>query len=849
MSALLVLLSSSICEAKQVPRADVVPEPELSVKWICARESFAEGMGMARYYRHAFNVHQGLQKAVARWWLDDGGEIFLDGRPVSGRRSSCISEPADFTTQLSVPGRHCLAVRNANLAGKGGVCLAIELAYADGSTEHVHTDGSWRCAKDVAEGWEGVDFDDSSWALAKVHDDISAGPWSARADMTLLLPQGERDAVARFRKNRDARLKSVLEAMEKEPKPRCRIGYDRGKAFFDIGGKRFESTFYNASESWHDDNSKLRRQTAYFRDAGVHLFGLGLNLETSWRPDGTVDVTFAEEAMRSALAIDPEARFFVCLSAVLPPKWWAAAHPDELVGYIGAESDIEQRACLKNCAAPSAASTVWRRDFEKCLRDAVTQFEGSVFAKRIFAYRVDWGINHEWHYYGMRGLMPDNGKAMTEAFRGWLRQAYAGDVGALRTAWNDRSVTFETVSTPSSADRLRKSAGRFRDPVKERHVIDYERCHAQVIRGLLLDSNKAVKEACGGRALVGNYCGYYFGVPETAEGWHLENDAILDSPYVDFQCSPSIYGAESRCRGCGQYARCLLEGLRSRGKLAIIEADNSTTVSESPYCRYSDSTESDIALLARDFAQSLCWGCGYWYFDFGQGWYADPAFKDLFARIYPLRQRRDDCRSVSEVLVAGDYESVMFTHAEYPPLKENLAMTDLANTLCCAGAPFDSASMADIANGRLKRYKAYIFPNLHYVTNEKRDIVRRLRRQGAKLAWIGEVGAIGPKGLVSAGLVESDDTVFNTAPNLVQLRAFLSAAGVHFYNGDADAAVYANASYVALHTARSGHRTIRLPHPARVTELFPESRLVSERCSEFSFDSSGTATTIFHLEK
>ena len=204
---------------------------------------------------------------------------------------------------------------------------------------------------------------------------------------------------------------------------------------------------------------------------------------------------------------------------------------------------------------------------------------------------------------------------------------------------------------------------------------------------------------------------------------------------------------------------------------------------------------------------------------------------------------------MSEVLVVGDYESVMFTHAEYPPLKENLAMTDLANTLCCAGAPFDSASMADVANGRLKRYKAYIFPNLHYVTNEKRDIVQRLRRQGAKLALIGEVGAIGPKGAVSTGFAEPDDTVFNAAPDRAQLRAFLSAAGVHLYNDDADAAVYANASYVALHNARAGRRTIRLPYPARVTELFPEPRLVSERCSEFSFDVSGTATTIFHVEK
>ncbi|MBQ3289253.1 MAG: hypothetical protein IJH50_07585 [Kiritimatiellae bacterium] len=829
--------------------AATVEEPESSVKWICPRETFAAGMGKPRYYRRTFNVSPGLQRAVARWWLDDGGEIFLDGRPVSGRCCVRIGDPADFTAMLAAPGRHCLAVRNANLAGKGGVCLALELAYANGTADHVHTDGSWRCATEAVDGWEKADFDDSTWDAAKVHDDIAAGPWSARADMTLLLPQGERDAVARFREMRDARLKSVLAEMEKEPRPRCCIGYDRGKAFFDIGGKRFESTFYNASESWHDDNRKLRRQTAYFRDAGVHLFGLGLNLETAWRPDGTVDVTFAEEAMRSALAIDPEARFFVCLSAVLPPRWWAASHQDELVGYIGAEVDINQRECLKNCAAPSAASKAWRSDFEKCLRNAVAQFEGSVFAKRIFAYRVDWGINHEWHYYGMRGLMPDNGKAMTSAFRGWLRKAYGDDVAALRTAWNDSSVTFETAVTPSAADRLRKSSGRFRDPVKERNVIDYERCHARLLRSLLLACNRAVKEACGGRALVGNYCGYYFGVPETAEGWHLENDVILDSPYVDFQCSPSIYGAESRRRGCGQYARCLLEGLRSRGKLAILEADNSTTASESPYCRYSDSTEADIAVLARDFAQSLCWGCGYWYFDFGQGWYADAAFKDFFAKIYPIRRRSDDCRSVSEVLVVGDYESVMFTHAECPPLKENLAMTDLANAMSCAGAPFDSASVGDVANGRVKEYKAYIFPNLHYATDEKRDAVLRLRRQGAKLAWIGAAGAIGPDGTVPKGIAEPGDAAFDTAPTRAQLRDFLSGAGVHFYNDDADAAVYANASYVALHNARAGRRTIRLQHAARVTELYPEHRPVSAGCSEFSFDARGPATTIFLVEK
>ena len=104
---------------------EVVDEPEASVKWICPRETFAEGMGKPRYYRCVFNVSPGLERAIARWWLDDVGEIFIDGQPVSAKRGSRIDDPADFTAKLVTPGRHCLAVRNANLAGMGGVCLAL----------------------------------------------------------------------------------------------------------------------------------------------------------------------------------------------------------------------------------------------------------------------------------------------------------------------------------------------------------------------------------------------------------------------------------------------------------------------------------------------------------------------------------------------------------------------------------------------------------------------------------------------------------------------------------------------------------------------------------------------------
>jgi hypothetical protein len=46
------------------------------------------------------------------------------------------------------------------------------------------------------------------------------------------------------------------------------------------------------------------------------------------------------------------------------------------------------------------------------------------------------------------------------------------------------------------------------------------------------------------------------------------------------------------------------------------------------------------------------------------------------------------------------------------------------------GTPFDTASTADLASGRLKDYKVYIFCNLHFHTPEKDRLVAGLRARG-----------------------------------------------------------------------------------------------------------------------
>ena len=152
--------------------------------------------------------------------------------------------------------------------------------------------------------------------------------------------------------------------------------------------------------------------------------------------------------------------------------------------------------------------------------------------------------------------------------------------------------------------------------------------------------------------------------------------------------------------------------------------------------------------------------------------------------------------------------------------------TDLVNALGHAGVPFDTASTADLASGKLKDYKVYIFCNLHFRTPEKDRLVADLRARGKTVV------------LPEKPLTAKD------------LRALFASNGVHVWNDDHDAAVYASAACVGFHCASGGEKTIRLPRRAKVTMLYPERRPIAENTDKIVFTPSttGMSTTLFRLE-
>lgn len=77
-------------------------------------------------------------------------------------------------------------------------------------------------------------------------------------------------------------------------------------------------------------------------------------------------------------------------------------------------------------------------------------------------------------------------------------------------------------------------------------------------------------------------------------------------------------------------------------------------------------------------------------------------------------------------------------------------------------------------------------------------------------------------------------------------RKFAKDAGVHIYS-DSNDVIFAGNGFLTFHAATSGRKTIRLPQPARISDLFT-GNLLGENIKEFSFNAALHESRIFRIE-
>ncbi len=684
----------------------------------------------------------------------------------------------------------------------------------------------------------------------------------------------------------------------------------------------------NAAMSYmtYNPQAKHFRQ---FGEAGVHLYsfsatpseaGYGLARETWVAPDQW-DYSQTDERTLLVLENDPEGYFFPRLY-LRAPKWWTDAHPEECVTYDPGDGQPIPFLHSEGRQVPSWASEVWRRDTAEALRRYIRHMEQSPWANRVVGYHLASGTTEEWMQWGgNEDQWVDYSRPNLLKFRAWLKEKY-GTEAALRQAWGDAAVTFETAAIPTRREREAAALFSLHDPATHQAVIDYTLYTSDLVAETIAYFARVVKEATRREKLVGVFYGYVLQLcaeQRQQNAGHLAMDRVLGCPDVDFITSPTSYAFRAPGSGYSHFMS-LTDSVKAHGKLWMDENDIRTWLTPGAVGDWGKTAtyEESLGQQRREFANVLANGCGKWWFDMGGGWYDDPR---MMAEIGKMRAIADasvawDRSPVHEVALVVDPRSLAWMRTGNA-LSGPLLMEQLPQ-LGRIGAPFGSYLLDDLE--RIPPHRMYVFASCFAPTAEQRAMIDRVVKCDGRLAvWIHAPGIyrdgrLAPEGMqaltgirlrldreeaplrvavsgadpllagLPAGLtygperpfgpvISADDpeatvlgTLTNGRPGLVVrrfegwtsayssapalptalLRSLARAAGVHLYTED-DVVVYANRSLLAVNVNEGGPRTIRLPRPARVTELF-SGKVLGEGLREFTTEIPATGTLLFHLE-
>ncbi|WP_329062398.1 family 78 glycoside hydrolase catalytic domain [Amycolatopsis sp. NBC_01480] len=180
-AALAAVLALSAASA---PPAGAAPPVQLTgAHWVWYPEGSPRVAAPAanRYFRKAFTVPAGAV-SDARFVVtgDDLVDVWLNGTPLA---SSARTEGA-WRTAMSVdlrpalrPGANTIAVSVRNTGGAAGLLGHLRVTTGAGTTDLI-TDGSWKTAKTVPEGWEQPTFADAGWTSARDLGVYGTAPWA-----------------------------------------------------------------------------------------------------------------------------------------------------------------------------------------------------------------------------------------------------------------------------------------------------------------------------------------------------------------------------------------------------------------------------------------------------------------------------------------------------------------------------------------------------------------------------------------------------------------------------------------------------------------------------------------------
>jgi hypothetical protein len=499
--------------------------------------------------------------------------------------------------------------------------------------------------------------------------------------------------------------------------------------------------------------------------AGIKLFQVDIFLDHLWFPDGSLKLDTALLQLRGVLAACRDAAVFFRLH-VNTPRWWQARHPEESIIYSDAESIKDYTVGfgslidgdVSNVARFSLASEKWRYEASAIVSKLCKELAKTPEGNALVGIQVACGVYGEWHYFGFIDHDPDLSQPMQTYFRNWLKKKYKTNE-ALCKAWGRNDITFETAEIPGSKERNYTSYGVFRDPAKERNVIDYFEAQHLVVAEDILHFCKVIKESWPRPIITGSFYGYFYSLfGREAAGGHLAIDTVMKSPYIDYLCGPQTYYPLPNLTGDPYRSRGLLESLRLNGKLWLDEMDQQPPLLNRSDSGYLASVDESIARLRRNIMYTATKGMGMWFYDFGlagiywepeivrpapwsrtRGWWEQPDLLKDISKLKAILDRRLDepYRSDADVLMIYDTRSfyALVSQSQKTTITNILTNWTALNVIK-AGFVFDAVYLSDLDKVDFSQYKVVIFNNTFVLDDQLRKLItNKIMKDNREIIW------------------------------------------------------------------------------------------------------------------
>lgn len=516
----------------------------------------------------------------------------------------------------------------------------------------------------------------------------------------------------------------------------------KGRNVLWVEGKPVAPLMYSGTEHSRETWAGQPRQSiAEFSSIGHEIIQTDMWFKYSLRPDGTLDMEGVRKQLAGILEVNPRAKIVVRIN-VSAPAWWLERNPNEICRVT---SPIPEKNTFGGNRAESLASETYAAFARTHLKQFLKELAGTPEGDRVIGFHLGGGVYGEWHYYGIYAE-PDASEPMQKKFREFAKTRHANLEG-VNAAWRTGFKTFDEITVPSFDRRHEITDGDFRDPQRDRYVIDYYECQQATVSGLVNGLCHLTKESWPRPCVVGLFYGYFFGRWTVgAQAGQLDIKTLFRSPHVDYFSGP--YSSRNMF-GSG-YFRTMVESVHLNGKVWISEHDGGSHLGTAHGVQWPDLPENEaqsVALMRRNYMYTITEAGGQWWYDFGpknrSGWWSTPVLLAEAKRLLDLSNRllEEPYVKPAEVLLVHDMES--FNHVR-PARIDALTFKiteEMTDALAGTGAAIDRIFLMDLEKADLARYKLVIFGNTFKMDASRRQwINRHVLTAGRRVVFISGAG-------------------------------------------------------------------------------------------------------------